>query len=438
MQRFFLGLLEFAFICAIGVSSLDAQDTKPSFANAASPADAAKQLNLNDFPLLDGSEAPSVQQVTSLAYQVKAGLKPTYGQVKKQLIDRGWKEESGSSVTDDYASGVFTKNGYHASVTIMPSTPPGIAVVRLQQHGNIDLAKLPAGPDSKPVYVGPLSAIYSTPNSADKAADWIRDTLTKAGWEPYGGSANFQEFRNRGVILSTMAIEAPAPSKGSNIQYTARMVSVEIPAPPDAEQIQFADDSNQLSFDAKSDADAIADFYRKSLAEHSWKATTDNWIEDKFSKSMIFRNEAGDLLLMEHKDIDGMSRLFVRHQSAAAVEEEGKRFQAAKEKAMKDKDAPKDVLRVKIAIPKGAKGDTKSGTTAQWTVPNGSAIKFAKAIQEALEKDGWKGAGGTLDPLAGVLLLEKKDASITIDYTDTGFLPAEFNIRASQCELEFK
>ena len=376
--------------------------------------------------------------MTSLAYQVKAGLKPAFGQVKKQLTERGWQEESGSSVTDDYASGVFTKNGYHTSVTIMPSTPPGIADVRLQQHGNIDLATLPAGPDSKPLYVGPLSAIYNTPNSAEKAADWIRDTLTKAGWEPYGGRVNLQEFRNRGVILTTLVTDAVAPSKGSNIQYSTRMVSVEIPAPPDAEQIQFADDSNQLSFDAKPDADAIAEFYRKSLAKYSWKATTENWIQDKFSKSMIFRNEAGDLLLMEHKDIDGMSRLFVRHQTAAAVEEEGKRFQAAKEKAMKDKDAPKDVLRVKIAIPKGAKGDTKSGTTARWTVPNGSAIKFAKAIRQALEEEGWKEASGTLDPLAGVLLLEKKDATITIDYTDTGFLPAEFNIRASQCELEFK
>ncbi|MEI8212345.1 MAG: hypothetical protein WCI02_09360 [Planctomycetota bacterium] len=438
MQRFFLGLVEFAFLCAIGVSSLDAQDAKPSFTNAASPADAAKQLDLSEFPLLDGSEAPSVQQVTSLAYQVKAGPKPAYGQVKKQLTDRGWKEESGSSVTDEYASGVFTKNGYHTSVTIMPSTPPDIAVVRLQHHGNISLAKLPAGPDSKPVYVGPLSAIYNTPNSAENTADWIRETLTKAGWEPYGGNATFQEFRNRGVILTTLATDAVAPDKGSNIQYSTRMVSVEIPAPPDAEQIQFADDSNQLSFDAKSDSDAIADFYRESLAKHAWKATTENWIQDKFSKSMIFRNEAGDLLLMEHKDIEGKSRLFVKHQTAAAVEEEGKRFQAAKEKAMKEKNAPKDLLRVKIAIPEGVQGDTKSGTTAQWTVPNGSAIKLAKAIRQALEKDGWKEASGTLDPLAGVLLLEKKDATITIDYTDTGFLPAEFNIRASQCELDFK
>jgi hypothetical protein len=37
-----------------------------------------------------------------------------------------------------------------------------------------------------------------------------------------------------------------------------------------------------------------------------------------------------------------------------------------------------------------------------------------------------------------MVVLDKDDASITIDYTDTGFLPAELSVRASRCELDLK
>ena len=100
--------------------------------------------------------------------------------------------------------------------------------------------------------------------------------------------------------------------------------------------------------------------------------------------------------------------------------------------------APKSLPRVRIATPKGAEGDATPGASVEWTVPKGSALKAAKAIRTALEADGWKESSGALDPLAGLLLLEKNDASITIDFTDTGFLPAELTIRASGCELEFR
>jgi hypothetical protein len=438
MRRLISGWSAFGALAFIGLASLDAQDATPRFVPPASPAEAAKQLDLAALPLLEGAEAPTVRQCTSLAYQVKTGLKSAYGQIKSQLTERGWKEGPDALVSEDYASGVFSKNGFVTSLTIMPSTPPGPAVIRLQQHGNVDLASLPTGPDSKLLYGGPLSVISTTPSPPEKAAEWIRDTLTKAGWEPYGGGSPVQEYRNSGVILTTMVSEALAPAKGSTIQYSARMIAQEIPAPPDAAGIQFADDINQLMFDAKSDADSIADFYRDRLAGQAWKATTDHWIEDTFSRSLIFRNQAGDLLLMEHKDIDGKSRVVVRYQSAADVEAEEERFQAAKAKAMKDKGAPKSVPRVRIATPKGAEGDAKPGASVEWTVPKGSALKAAKAIRTALEADGWKESSGALDPLAGLLLLEKNDASITIDYTDTGFLPAEFTIRASGCELEFR
>jgi hypothetical protein len=435
MQRSLFGWLTFTLLVLAGGTSPAAREPASP---AASPADAAKQLDLATFPLLDGADAASVRQTTALAYDVKAGLKAAYGQIRKQLTERGWKEEPQASVTDDYASGVFSRNGYVTSLTIMPASDSGLAAIRLQQHGNVDLARLPAGPDAKVVYGGPTSLILGTPATAEKAAAWIDGALTKAGWEPYGSGGPTRMYRQRGVILTTLISDAVPPATGAVIQYSTRMVAQEIPAPPDAEQIQFADDLNQLAFDARADAAAIADFYRERLAAAEWKPTTERWVEDGFSRSLIFRHAAGDLLLLEHREVDGRSRVVVRHQSAAEVKAEGERFRAAQALAMKEKASAPRLRRVAILVPNGAQGDADGGGSVRWTVPQGSAVTHAKAIRQALQDDGWKETSGALEPLAGMVVLDKDDASITIDYTDTGFLPAELNVRASRCELELK
>jgi len=436
MHRSLVGWVAFTLLAFPGATSPAARE--PAASAVASPADAARQLDLSQLPLLDGADAATVRQTTALAYDVKAGLKAAYAEIRKQLTERGWKEEPQAGVTDEYAAGVFSRNGYVTSLTIMPSSPPGRAAIRLQQHGNVDLARLPAGPDAKVVYGGPTSLIAGTPATAEKAAAWIDGALAKAGWEPYGGGGPSRMYRQRGVILTTMVSDAAPPATGATIHYSARMVALEIPAPPDAEQIQFADDLNQLAFDARADAAAIADFYRERLAGAGWKPTTERWVEDGFSRSLIFRHAAGDLLLLEHRDVDGTSRVVVRHQSAAEVKAEGERFQAAQAKAMKEKESAPRLRRVAIRVPDGADGDADGGASVRWTVPKGTAVRHAKAIRQALQDDGWKETSAALDPLAGMVVLDKDDASITIDYTDTGFLPAELSVRASRCELDLK
>jgi hypothetical protein len=425
--------------------SLLAQESKKSNGNAATVAAAANVLALDDTPIVHGSDDPSVQQVTCLSYRAKSNVKQAYDFHKKQLQERGWKEQPQASVSDEYASGTFGRDGFVVSVTVMPAAPSDTPTtskaesdVRIQNHGNVDLSKLPNAPDAKAVYVGPLTAIYTTAMPPAQAEELIRTSLSKAGWVPYGGSPGIQSYRKAAVVVTAMTMAAPAQANSTSINYTVKMVPLELPAPPNATQLQFSDDRIQLAFDSEWDAEKIGDFYREQLAEASWKATTERMIEDRPMKSLIFRNEAGDLLDLQVRDLGGASRVLLQHQSAEQVEEETTRAKAAAEAAMEKKNAPKDLPRVRLALPDGAKSNKQSASSAEWTVATGSAKKIAESLRASLLKDGWKVTTATLDAMVGVLVLENKDATLTIDYTDTGFLPAEVSIRASRCELVTK
>lgn len=425
--------------------SLLAQESKKSYANAATVAAAANVLALDDTPIVQGSYDPSVQQVTCLSYRAKANVKQAYDFHKKHLQERGWKEQPQASVSDEYAAGTFGRDGFVLSLTVMPSAPsekPTTAKaesdVRIQNHGNVDLSKLPNAPDAKAVYVGPLTAIYTTALAADKAEELIRTSLVQAGWVPYGGTPGIHSYRKAAVVVTAMTMAAPAQANSTTINYSVKMLPLELPAPPEATQLQFSDDRIQLAFDSELNAEKIADFYREQLAAASWKATTERMIEDRPTKSLIFRNDAGDLLDLQVRDLGGSSRVLLQHQTAAQVEEESAKAKAAAEAAMKKKDASNDLPQVRLALPDGAKAKKQSASSAEWTVATGSAKKIAESLRASLLKDGWKESTATLDAMVGILILEKKDATLTIDYNDTGFLPAEFSIRASRCELATK
>ena len=432
-------LASLALASASPLTTIAQDKSKPAAVAPATAKQAAEVLRLDELPLLDGAGDPNVRLITSLAYPVKQSVKKCYANVQKQLVARGWTELDSSSVTDDYASGTFRKKGFHVSLSIMPSDPsnPGKeALVRLQQHGNVELGKLPTGTGAKPIYVGPVSAIYSSDESPKKLTAAIREQLLSAGWEPYGGTPEISEYRQHGVILNCMVMDAPPPSKGANIQYSARMVDVEIPAPSDASEVRFADDIRQLNFDSPLDATALADFYRQRLAPAGWRPTTENWVEDSGTKTLIFSTKAGDLLQVQLNTVAGNSRVTIRHQSAAEVAAETKRFQAAADKAKMKKENAPSPEKIRLTAPDGAKQLAKSANSIQWQVDSGKAMKHVRTMRSALIEAGWKETSASLDALAGVVLLERMELKLTIDYTDTGVLPAEISVRASQCELE--
>ena len=97
MHRSLVGWVAFTLLAFPGATSPAAGE--PAASAVASPADAARQLALSQLPLLVGADAATVRQTTALAYDVKVGLKAAYAEIRKQLTERGWKEEPQAACT---------------------------------------------------------------------------------------------------------------------------------------------------------------------------------------------------------------------------------------------------------------------------------------------------------------------------------------------------
>src|SRR5262245_30201771 len=93
----------------------DAGSRKP-----ATVEEAAKILDLETLPLLEGAENPGRRRMANLFYEAKGEVKKAYEVQKKTLVSKGWKELPGSYISDESASGTFGRDGFVVSVSTFP------------------------------------------------------------------------------------------------------------------------------------------------------------------------------------------------------------------------------------------------------------------------------------------------------------------------------
>src|SRR6478736_2202824 len=152
-------------------ASASVKSAKPSAASSATPiaaeapdeparrpatvAEAAKGLDLATFPLMPGAKSSGPRIVASLAYEAPGDVKTAYAFQRRNLLERQWKELSEPQIFDQSASGQFGRDGYHVSVSIFPHGESGKVAIRLQNHGNLNLSKLPVPPGAKLQYAFP-------------------------------------------------------------------------------------------------------------------------------------------------------------------------------------------------------------------------------------------------------------------------------------------
>src|SRR5262249_43180363 len=116
----------------------------------ATVAEAARILDLATFPAMPGVEKPGQRNLASLFYEAESTVKAAYEFQRKNLIERKWKELPGGYASDESTSGAFEREGFRLSVTVFTGSKPGTARVSLTNHGNVDPAKLPLPPGTKP------------------------------------------------------------------------------------------------------------------------------------------------------------------------------------------------------------------------------------------------------------------------------------------------
>jgi hypothetical protein len=405
----------------------------------ATVAEAASKLNLETFPRMEGAEEDSPRRVASLSYSVRSGLEAAFKFQAAELAKLGWKEQPGTYVSEMAASATYTSGGFGLSVAVVPTGEEGVVDVTINQLGNVDLARLPLPPGSKPLYSGPASAIFVHDGPAEKVREAAREELLKAGWEPYGEGDPLMMFKKNAVRLTLMVSPAPAQGGKTTLSVSTELMSADLPAPPAAKGAHYADTTTSLSFGTTEPPAAVFDFYRSALAARGMKPTTENPVKDRFEQFLIFTTKDREMIEVEIREGDETNQAQVTHRTPAEVAELDRKGKAEADRRAKMAGQPKPAAeRLEISLPKGARIVEAKPDAVQVEVPNGSARAAVIALRDRLVRDGWKLDAGEFQPMAGAAALSKPGATVTLSYTDTGFLQAEVSVSATGVEIVAK
>jgi hypothetical protein len=208
---------------------------------------AARVLDLSTFPLMDGAKPLDSPQVANLFYLATGDVKTAFEFNRKALLVQGWKELPNSSVTDQSASGMFSRNGFVVFVSVTPNGD-GSLQVRLQNQGNVKPGKLPVPPNAKPVYVGDSTAMYETEAAVPATVDACRNLFVAQGWVPYGDAGDSAMFKQNANLVTATVSSAPAQGGKTMIQYSNQLISADIPVPPNVEDLRYVDEPPELTF----------------------------------------------------------------------------------------------------------------------------------------------------------------------------------------------
>jgi hypothetical protein len=444
-----------ALCCLFGCGAQNraADDTTSADANKtpATVEEAAKVLDLSTFPLVNGAKPPESRQVANLFYVATGDVKTDFEFNRKALLALGWKELPNTSVTEQSASAMFSRNGFVVSLSVSPHGEPGSVFVMLQNMGNVKPGRLPVPPGTKPVYVGDPTAMYSTDAAVAATADACRNLFVAEGWVPYGKAGDSDYFKKNAILATATVSSAPAQGGKTMIQYSNQLISSDIPAPPNVEDLRYVDEPPELTFGtAETNQDAIVDFYRKTLATAGWKSTMDKMVDVDEKPTMIFRNPGKDMITLSvpHNYGGGKLPVSVRFQSAAEIAELDRRIkeEAPKLRAAAEAKAAKEaaelaernkVPKVAVALPADAKDVKQTKDEIKFTVGKGKAKAAVESFRNQFRNAGWKEDVASLERMAGTLLLSKEGGpSMTITYSDTGFMPSEVSLSAMRAELE--
>jgi hypothetical protein len=448
MEKIFVACaLGCLFACGAKNPAADDTSAADAIKTPATVEQGAQVLDLSTFPLPDGAKPLESRQVAVLFYVATGDVKTAFEFNRKTLVAQGWKELPNSSVTDQSASAMFSRNGFIVFLSVIPNGD-GSVQVRLQNQGNVKPGKLPVPPNAKAVYVGDSTAMYSTDATVAATADAIRNLFVAQGWVSYGDAGDTAIFKQNANLVTATVSSAPAQGGKTMIQYSNQLISADIPAPPNVEDLRYVDEPPELTF-ATTNQDAIVDFYRKTLATVGWKSTLDHMVAVDEKPTMIFRNPAKDMLTLAITGVLGGKLLAsVRFQSAAEIAELDRRIkeEAPKLRAAAEAKAAKEaadlaernkVPKIAVTLPADAKDVKQTKDEIKFTVGKGKAKAAVEALRTQFRDAGWKEDVASLERMAGTLLLSKGGGqSVTITYSDTGFMPSEVSVSAMRAELE--
>ena len=302
--------------------------TAATTAAPATLAEARSLLDLSRLPLPQGAEVTAAATSAATGFKTPAAVEATFAEQRASLEASGWSLTGDAQIYPQSASGVFGKNGYVLSLTVM-SDGAG-SMVQMLHHGNVDLAALtpPDGVDVR--FAQAISAIWETAAAPDVAASNLRATLLANGWEEYGEAGPMRYFRKNAVRLSAMTNAGPDGKTMHNLGV--ELLSAQIPLPAAANRADFDSSAQTLRVHHVGPIEALVQGYSPQLATDGWKASIEAPIADEGKQVMTWRNAADDLLMLTFAAPQGeAANVAISYQSKAQIDAMNARFDAQAE-----------------------------------------------------------------------------------------------------------
>jgi hypothetical protein len=191
--------------------------------------EAAAAIDLSTLPLAPGSETPDKRQVNWLEYQVFLGrqnLKAVFDFQRKALTDRGCQEiaEPTHGISSDT---FFRKDGFFITVTVFTADEPGRVLVRLKNHGNVNLAKLPVPKSAERRDSYPTITTFVCDGPEAETTEELGQLLQGAGWQPYGKRGDWLRFKKNAVLLEARVQTRRSEQGKTFIDFTSELLSAD-------------------------------------------------------------------------------------------------------------------------------------------------------------------------------------------------------------------
>ncbi len=403
--------------------------------NSAKPAtavDAAAVLDLAEFELIAPVDGSEHAVVASQQYLSRGNVTDTTAQLRARLTDRKWKELEGATVSDQYASASFGKEKFSISLSVFPASQPGQVSVSINNHGNVDLKTLPMPEGSKLAYALPMSVMLFTERPVKETISECQRLLSDAGWEPFGTTTVSFFVKQNAVRLQVMISESPAQQGKTAIQVTSEQLSYDFAVPPNAQSIQYTDSTGQLVYETAHSREVELQWFKSTLSDAGWKATTESLVKVGFREIMIFRNSAGGMTEVTFQDVEDKIRVFVKFQTPAQAARE----QAAAEVAVAKKqaeikaaaDAKMNPAVIEIASLPGAVIKSETGTQIELETDSGGAKKVLDPWVKKMTENGWVLNRIVDQKEVGQYELTRDKAQIDVGLVDPGFISGSITI----------
>ena len=308
-------------------------------------------------------------------------------------------------------------------------------MVAISNHGNLDLKTLPVVKNAKVLYALPSVISYTTDMKVSEALTESKKLLADQDWVPFGETTVSFFMKRNAIVIQVMIQEAPAQGNKTNIQISADQISVDLPVPDYKTYLQFSDGVGGMQFDSEQTVDEIFAFFRESLGEPGSKATTEQPIQETFTKMMIFRNAKKEYIELEVRDVEGTRIASLKYRTAEQFAElEKKADEAIAKKKAEDKakmERRKNPPKITIATPKGATVSEKEPQSIEFSIKSGGAKAALDSWLKPFTEDGWKLEKQVDSKEVGDYTLSKEEQQIRISYVDPGFIPGEITLSVS-------